>query len=781
MPFDAFYSAGSISVSAGSVTVTGAGTLWATPVVAGDTLEVGGLSVRIREVVGNGTLTLAYPWPGGPLSGAAYIIAYTAPARLSATYLAERTRELVERQRILDAGVAIYAALTVGANTPPSTPAADDLHVIGTTPTGAWAGRAGYLAIWSGTAWLFTAPDEGMHAYDKSLGKIWARGAAAWTMYNGLASGVVWRGAWSSLTAYVAGDAVSSGGTAYVANASNTNSAPPSANWDTFVAGVAGTAGATPAMRFAFSPSTTDSDPGAGTVRFNSATLSAVTILFVDLVETGGADVTAWLATFDDSTTLNARGYVRFTSTAAPAKWVEFVVVGGNVDASGYRKVSVGYVAGPGGFTNGEMVAVSFSRTGDMGPAGAVAGAGAEQARLRALAAKPPTLIMDFTREALWVDGAAGGSVSGNAATFAALLSGSFSRASTGFYTGFDGSLTSAASGVPRIDYDPVTRERRGLLIEGSATNLLLRSQELATSPWISSVPITADQIAAPDGTTTADLFTASGSAAPSHYQVATVTASTKYTYSAWVRLGTLAAADFNLAFRDDTAGTFIVADLAPSVTPTSTGWTQVSYTLTTPAGCTALRVYPFRHSGAPSGTFYIWGAQLESGGSASSYIQTTSAAAARATDSLICNLSGWGISTTGTLFCEFYLAAPNNAGGNAVAVELYASTADVIQIARNVGGNGAVLAASGGVVQMATTTGMTWPAGGVARAAIGWAAGDAAWSWQGAIAGSNGAYTATALMTLLRIITFATSGYVRRVAYWPRRLTNAELQALTA
>ncbi len=777
MAFNAFYSAGTISVDPGSVIVTGAGTLWATPIVPGDTLEAGGLSVRIADVPGNGTLTLAYPWPGGPLSGAAYIIAYTSPTRLSSTWLAERTRELIERQRILDAGVAIYSALTVGLNTPPATPVTDDLHVVGTAPTGAWAGYAGYLAIWSGSAWLTTAPEEGMHAYDRSVGRIWARGASAWTLYNGLASGVVWRGAWSSVTAYVAGDAVSLAGTAYVAKASNTNSAPPSANWDTFVAGVAGAAGATPAMRFAFSTTTTDADPGAGTVRFNSATLASVTSVFMDLLETGGADVTAWLAALDDSTTLNARGYLRFTSVGTQTKWVEFAITGANVDASGYRKIAVGYVAGPGGFTNGETVAVSFSRTGDAGPAGAVAGAGAEMARLRALVAKPPTLIMDFTREALWVDGAAGGSVSGNAAAFAALLSGSFSRASTAFSTGFDGLLKSAASGAPRIDYDPVTRERNGILIESSRTNLLLRAQDMSASPWVTGSTLTLDAIAAPDGSMTADMFTLTGSAVPNTYQVVTVTAATAYTLSLWVRLGTLAAADFKMAFRDDTAGAFIVTDVVPTIAPTATGWTRITYTLTTPAGCTALRVYPFRNSGAPTGTFYVWGAQLEAGPFATSYIATAGSTAVRASDSLTLLLADWGLSQVGTVLVEFFANVPQTA--NAVAVELLGSGVDNIQIARNVGGNGAVLAVTATVSQMATTSGMTWPVSGAARAAIAWAANDAAWSWMGAIAGTSGTYAANTGMSQLRL--FGMHGYVRRVAYWPRRLTNAELQALTA
>ncbi len=61
-------------------------------------------------------------------------------------------------------------------------------------------------------------------------------------------AGMVWRGAWSSATAYASGDGVSSGGSSYIATAANTNSQPPSANWNLLAQqGAAGSAGSAPA------------------------------------------------------------------------------------------------------------------------------------------------------------------------------------------------------------------------------------------------------------------------------------------------------------------------------------------------------------------------------------------------------------------------------------------------------------------------------------------------------------------------------------------------------
>jgi hypothetical protein len=54
----------------------------------------------------------------------------------------------------------------------------------------------------------------------------------------------VWRGTWNSSRAYAIGDAVYYNGTSYIAIAANTNSQPPSANWNTLASkGDAGTNG----------------------------------------------------------------------------------------------------------------------------------------------------------------------------------------------------------------------------------------------------------------------------------------------------------------------------------------------------------------------------------------------------------------------------------------------------------------------------------------------------------------------------------------------------------
>jgi hypothetical protein len=48
---------------------------------------------------------------------------------------------------------------------PPGSPAAGDTYIPAATATGAWAGKEGQIAIWSGTTWVFYVPRKGWRAY----------------------------------------------------------------------------------------------------------------------------------------------------------------------------------------------------------------------------------------------------------------------------------------------------------------------------------------------------------------------------------------------------------------------------------------------------------------------------------------------------------------------------------------------------------------------------------------------------------------------------------------
>jgi hypothetical protein len=137
-----------------------------------------------------------------------------------------------------------------------------------------------------------------------------------------------------------------------------------------FRTGNAGVDGYAPGFRYSYSNTTTDSDPGAGTLRFNNALAASATQAFIDNVDGAGATVTTWLDGLDDSTQTNHCGYLRIQKVNDPAVYREFVVTGAVVDGTGYRKVPISLVQEAGVLANNDGLVLTFSRTGNAGTNG---------------------------------------------------------------------------------------------------------------------------------------------------------------------------------------------------------------------------------------------------------------------------------------------------------------------------------------------------------------------------------------------------------------------------
>jgi len=204
-------------------------------------------------------------------------------------------------------------------------------------------------------------------------------------------------------------------------------------------------------------------------------------------------------------------------------------------------------------------------------------------------------------------------------------------------------------SGLPRLDYSGGA-SCPSLILEGQRTNVLQYSEQIDNAAWNkSSVTITANNIVSPDGYTNADLATAT--AGGELNQGLTLSTSTAYTFSFYVKKGTAADAKYRVYNFD--AGVNVVNPTSYiSQTNTST-WVRVSVSFTSSATGTNYGIYLL--DGASAGTMYFWGAQLEAGAYATSYIPTLSTAVTRVADVA----SKTGISsligqTEGTLFVEF-------------------------------------------------------------------------------------------------------------------------------
>lgn len=77
------------------------------------------------------------------------------------------------------------AVVSVGANTPPGSPANGARYVVGTAPTGAWAGRANQVAQWLDGGWRFYQARYALNTADGLMyvrqGATWGVVAAEWT------------------------------------------------------------------------------------------------------------------------------------------------------------------------------------------------------------------------------------------------------------------------------------------------------------------------------------------------------------------------------------------------------------------------------------------------------------------------------------------------------------------------------------------------------------------------------------------------------------------------
>lgn len=67
-------------------------------------------------------------------------------------------------------------AQTLGDDVPPASPLAGQCWIIGTAPSGVWAGQAGALAMWTDGGWRFTPAFDGM--------AVWVAAADLWAHHR---------------------------------------------------------------------------------------------------------------------------------------------------------------------------------------------------------------------------------------------------------------------------------------------------------------------------------------------------------------------------------------------------------------------------------------------------------------------------------------------------------------------------------------------------------------------------------------------------------------------
>lgn len=295
-----------------------------------------------------------------------------------------------------------------------------------------------------------------------------------------------------------------------------------------------------------------------------------------------------------------------------------------------------------------------------------------------------------------------------------------FTRASSATRTNASGLIETVSSNVARFDHDPVTLAARGLLIEEARTNLLLNSATLSTQ----------------NVTVTAVAHTLS------FYGTGTVTLSGA-----------------------STAGPLVGGGAYP---------TRSTLTFTPSAGTLTLTV---------TGT--VQNAQLEVGGFATSWVPTTGASATRAADVATIATSAFPFNASaGSIYAEysritaaktgFVYSLDNGTAAERIAVRIDGVTAVPTFSLRT------------GSVEQSSIASSAQVADTVYKTAFGWAANDLAAAVDGSLAGTDVSAAIPTGLSGLGVGWHAASaetlnGHIRSLSYYPRRITNAELQARTA
>lgn len=133
---------------------------------------------------------------------------------------------------------------------------------------------------------------------------------------------------------------------------------------------VTGPTGPRTGVEYVFSTTTTNTDPGSGKFRYNNATPSSATFIYISNNDNFSALQTSWYGLWDDSTD-SVKGFLTIQSTNSSLTQ-QFRITGNVTSATGYHKIPVAWVSGDATTpTNDGAHVVFFTRTGNVGTNGA--------------------------------------------------------------------------------------------------------------------------------------------------------------------------------------------------------------------------------------------------------------------------------------------------------------------------------------------------------------------------------------------------------------------------
>lgn len=380
-----------------------------------------------------------------------------------------------------------------------------------------------------------------------------------------------------------------------------------------------------------------------------------------------------------------------------------------------------------------------------------------------------------------------------------------FTRGTTATFVGSNGFIQTAAINAPRFDYDPVTLAPKGLLIEEQRTNILLYSEQFNNvAGWsFFNATVTANVTASPDGTTNGDALVENATAG-THVcqQFVNYTSGTAYTYSVYVKAGTrtwvwlgLPTAAFGVGVSSfynlvgaGSLGTAAGSPTSRSITAVGNGWYRITITASatitaggnTVIGAASADNTSFYTGVAAAEALYLYGADIEAGAFATSYIPTVASQVTRSADVATMtgtNFSSWYNASQGTFAVGF---TSNGFTSNAMIFSVTDGT--LTNLIQSYWSAATTITMDGGALATMTLTAAQNTASTLAYA---YKLNDYAAVINGGSVTTDTSGTPPSTMSQLNISnrngSLFGNGHIRQIAYYNTRLPNATLQTLTA
>jgi hypothetical protein len=388
-----------------------------------------------------------------------------------------------------------------------------------------------------------------------------------------------------------------------------------------------------------------------------------------------------------------------------------------------------------------------------------------------------------------------------------------FTRASGGSYTGADGLIKYAGVNEPRFDHDPTTGESLGLLIEESRTNLVVRSNDFST--WIfEGSGLRTQNLVGPDGVSNSAWRIADNDTAADFirfYTSISITPSSTTNYCLSCFINSLSQS-LELDLYAFFVGSSVKGSLIRYNTVTDTitplvgdgngilpttfgrvfypnGWIRLYFVVNDANSglnnALQFRIYPNGRDGNDVGSMGIFGAQVEVGSFPTSYIPTEGSSRTRAADNASMtgtNFSSWYRQDEGTI----YGSAKTFQGLNSYIAGIWGGSVQN-RIALNWDSLSRFFSGSRylNVFSGTSTSAGTAPIDTFGKIAFAYQLYNNASSWNGGQVlksfplgfpnftrldiGNNNNSAGNYL-----------NGTIRRLTYYPKRLPDAQLQALT-